>query len=135
MGLFGTSASILVDINLILQYITLVLLIIGWVKKKPYKQHGYLMMVVLVITLVTTIAIMAPSLLVTYETYGVTIVVHAVFGITAMILGTLFAYRFIAAMRKGEPLLCGTKNLMRFAFLLWLIPILGGTVAYISMYV
>ena len=135
MGLFGTTAPVLVDINLILQYVTLLLLVIGYVKRKPLKNHGYIMMSVLLITIGTTLLIMAPRLLDTLEVYGPNIIGHAGLGIAALLLGTLFSFRFINATRSGEPLLCGTKNLMRLALILWLLPIIFGTGLYVTLYI
>ena len=135
MGLFGTSASILVDINLILQYVTLILLIVGYVKKKPFKTHGYIMMTVLLITLGTTLLIMGPRLLDTFSTYGPNIIAHAGLGIASMLLGTLFVSRFIIATRNQQPLACGSRRLMLLALFLWILPILFGTMFYITTYV
>jgi uncharacterized membrane protein YozB (DUF420 family) len=134
MVLFGSSAPLLSDINLILQYVTLVLLIVGYVKRKPFKTHGYIMLTVLLITIGTTIAVMAPALFVAAGIYGYPAIAHAALGITAMLLGTLFAFRFITALRNGKPLMCGTKNMMRLALILWIIPILSGTMIYITLY-
>ena len=94
MGLFGTSADVLVDINLILQYVTLILLVFGYVKRRPLKNHGYIMMTVLLITVGTTLAVMAPRLLFVLGAYGPTIVVHAAIGIICILLGALFSTRF-----------------------------------------
>lgn len=135
MGLFGTAAPILIDINLVLQYITLILLVVGYIKKKPFKTHGYIMLSMLLITVGTTLLVMAPRLLMTYTSYGPTVIVHASFGIVCILLGTLFSYRFITAVRNEKPLLCGTKNMMRLAFILWLVPILAGTMMYVALYV
>jgi hypothetical protein len=134
MILFGSSAGILVDVNLMLQYVTLVLLIIGYVKRKPFKTHGYIMLSVLIITVVTTLVIMAPRLLITFDSYGFPIVVHAILGTSTIILGALFASRFIIAIRNNRPLTCGTKNMMRLALILWIIPIIAGTMMYITLY-
>lgn len=135
MVLLGSSAPILVDINLILQYITLILLIVGYVKRKPFKTHGYLMLLVLVITVSTTLTIMAPRLLATFSVYGYLIIGHASIGIISMLLGILFSARFILALRNNKPLTCGTKNMMRLALILWIIPIFAGTMLYFTLYI
>jgi len=132
MILFGSSAPLLVDVNLILQYLTLILLIVGYVKRKPFKTHGYLMLVVLLITLGTTLLIMVPRLVLAYGVFGYLIVAHAIVGIIAILLGSLFASRFILAIRNNKPLTCGTKNMMRLALLLWIIPIIAGTWMYMG---
>lgn len=134
MVLFGSSAPLLVDINLILQYASLVLLIVGYVKRKPYKTHGNLMIVVLLLTVGTTVLIMAPRLLGVLSIYGDMVLVHAGIGVMAMILGTLFALNFAKALQTKQPLTCGTKNMMRLALILWTIPILFGTFMYTTLY-
>ena len=134
MGFFGTTAPIIVDINLILQYVTLALLVIGYIKRKPFKTHAYIMLSVLFITAGTTIFIMAPRILIAFASYGYPILAHAVLGILTILLGTLFASRFIVAIRNQKPLTCGTKNMMRLALVLWIIPIFAGTIMYVTLY-
>ncbi|MFW9849156.1 MAG: hypothetical protein ACFFF4_08445 [Candidatus Thorarchaeota archaeon] len=134
MGLFGTTAPILVDINLILQYVTLILLVSGYAKRNHRKIHGYIMMSVFLITLGTTLVIMAPRLLGTIEISGPIIIGHALIGICAMLFGTLFSFRFVTSTRAGKPLQCGTKNLMRLTFILWLFPVIFGTGTYLALY-
>jgi hypothetical protein len=134
MILFGSSAPLLVDINILLQYITLSLLIVGYIKRKPFKTHGQIMLLVLLITIGTTIFIMAPRLATSYSTHGSIILAHTSIGLLSMILGGVFAIRFIVAIRKNTPLQCGTKNWMRLALILWLIPILAGTGLYVTTY-
>jgi hypothetical protein len=135
MGLFGTIAPIFIDVNLILQYVTLVILIIGYFKTKPRKIHGYLMVLVLFITAITTILVMAPRLLIAIAAGGDPFaVLHASIGSLAIILGAVFASRFIIATTNKKPLVCGTKRMMRIAFILWILPIISGTTIYILLY-
>ena len=134
MVLFGSSAPLLVDINLILQYVTLVLLIVGYVKRKPFKTHGFIMLAVLSITVGTTLLLMAPRIFIALASYGVPIVAHAILGTVTILLGAVFASRFILAVRNESPLLCGTKNWMRLALIMWIFPIFAGTMMYFTLY-
>ncbi|MGY5879722.1 MAG: hypothetical protein RTV31_05700 [Candidatus Thorarchaeota archaeon] len=134
MVLFGSSAPIFVDVNLILQYVTLVLLVVGYVKRKPFKTHGYIMLSVLLITVGTTLLVMAPRLFVTLSSYGYPIFAHAILGTITILLGALFSSRFILALRNNTPLKCGTKNWMRLTLILWIIPVLAGTMMYVTLY-
>ena len=134
MGLFGTAAPVLYDVNLILQYVTLVILIIGYFKTKPRKTHGYLMVLVLFITAITTILIMAPRLLPAIAGGDLFAVLHASIGSLAIILGAVFASRFIIATTNKQPLVCGTKRMMRIAFILWILPVFSGSAIYILLY-
>lgn len=134
MVLFGSTAPILVDINLILQYVTLILLVTGYVKRKPFKTHGFLMITVLLITVTSALLLMGPRIWITFGTYGTPIIFHAVLGTVTILLGAVFAIRFIFAMRNQQPLACGTKNWMRLAFILWIFPIFAGTIMYVTLY-
>ncbi|MFW9786492.1 MAG: hypothetical protein ACFFE2_01610 [Candidatus Thorarchaeota archaeon] len=134
MGFLGTTAPLLVDVNLILQYLTLILLIVGYVKRKPLKTHGYIMLLVLLIGILTTFAVMAPSLLPTAAIFGVAVFGHAAAGTIAMLLGVLFTYRFVIALRNEQPLSCGKKRNMRIALILWIVLVLFGTMIYLSLY-
>jgi uncharacterized membrane protein YozB (DUF420 family) len=134
MGFLGTTAPILIDINLILQYVTLVLLIFGYLKRNMRKTHGYIMLSVLLITVTTTIVAMAPRLLLTVTNFGMAIFGHVAVGIIAMLLGVLFVYRFVTALRNDQPLVCGTRRNMRIALILWLVPLLLGTMMYLTLY-
>jgi len=135
MGIFGNSASIFVDLNLIAQMATLVLLVVGYTKKRSLKLHGRIMSTVTLITLVTILLVMGPSLVLEFRTYESTILIHAGAGSVATLLGLIFSVRFNRALRSGKPLYCGKKNMMRLAFILWLFPILGGTYLYLTRYI
>lgn len=135
MGIFGNSASIFVDLNLIAQMASLVLLIVGYTQKRSLKRHGRIMSTVTLITLIFLLLIMAPSLVLGFNTYGPTILLHAGVGSVATLLGLLFSVRFNKAVRAGKPLACGKKNMMRLTFILWLFPILGGINLYITRYI
>jgi uncharacterized membrane protein YozB (DUF420 family) len=134
MILFGSSAILLSDINLVLQYVTLVLLIAGYVKRKRRKIHGYIMLFVFLITVGTTIGIMAPAIVIAPSFYPVQTNVHVIVGTVAIIFGALFVYRFVTAIRNQKPLTCGTKNVMRIAVVLWIAQVLEGTIMYIMLY-
>lgn len=135
MGIFGNPASIIIDLNLVVQYVTLILLLFGYIKRRSLKVHGRIMSTVTLITLVTILLIMAPSFVRGFGTFEPTIVFHAGLGLLATLLGVTFSFRFNKALRTSQPLSCGTKNMMRLAFVLWILPILGGTYLYITRYV
>jgi uncharacterized membrane protein YozB (DUF420 family) len=134
MILFSSSAPLLSDINLVFQYITLVLLIAGYVERKPRKKHGYIMLSAFLITVATTIAIMAPAFLIAPSVYGLLTYIHIIIGTLAILFGALFVFRFITQMREKKPLVCGTKNIMRLAIIFWIAQILDGTLMYIMLY-
>jgi hypothetical protein len=135
MGIFGTSADIIIDVNLLVQYIVLVVLLVGVFYRKRSKKHGRLMFLATVVNVITVLVIMGPALIAKPTTYPPTIYAHTIFGMIAIVLGLLFSYRFWSALSEGKPFLCGSKNMMRIAILIWLLPIIGGTFFYIQQYV
>ena len=134
MGFLGNSAPLIVDVNLVLQYVVLLLIIIGYIKKKPYKTHGQLMALATIINLITILTIMAPILIQYSSLLPPTIYLHAVVGGLASILSLIFVFRFFIATRAGQPLACGKRWQMFLVLIFWFIPILGGTFFYISTY-
>ena len=135
MGLFGNPASIIVDVNLIIQWVIFVLLLIGYMKRGERKTHGYLMVVALVLNLVTTLVVMAPSLVLNFGTLPITVLPHAAVGIIALLLGFLFSFKWLMALRSSKPVICGTRGMMRLAFVLWIVPVFFGTFLYLTIYV
>jgi uncharacterized membrane protein YozB (DUF420 family) len=135
MGLFGTPADIIIDINLIIQYIVLLLLVVGYLRRRPLKNHGKIMASATLLNLATVFVIMAPALILNFASYPITILTHAMIGIAALLFGLLFTIRFLMTTRKGEPLACGSKNVMRLAILIWLASIIGGTFFYLEHYI
>ena len=135
MGLFGNSASIFVDVNFIIQWVIFVFLLVGYLKRRELKKHGYLMVVTTIINLVTTLLIMAPSLVLNASTLPITVWGHATVGTIAILLGLLFSFKFMTELRNNQPLACGTRRNMRIAFILWIVPVFFGTFLYLTIYV
>ncbi|MFX1607279.1 MAG: hypothetical protein ACFFDD_15440 [Promethearchaeota archaeon] len=135
MGLFGNPASIIVDVNLIIQWVIFVFLLVGYLKRGELKTHGYLMVVTTIIGLITTLLVMAPSLVLNTSTLPITVYAHAIVGTIAILLGLLFSYRFLVALRNSQPLGCGNRRNMRIAFVLWIVPVFFGTYLYMIFYV
>jgi hypothetical protein len=135
LGLFGNSAPILIDINLILQYVVLILLVVGYIKKKPFKTHGTFMALATILNLSTILLIMAPALIQYAAFYDATIYFHAIVGILVQVISLVFVLRFFMATRAGNPLMCGKRLHMYIAISLWFITVLGGTFFYLNAYV
>ena len=135
MGIFGNPASIIIDVNLIIQWIIFVILLVGYLKRGERKTHGYLMVVALIVNLITTLLIMAPSLVLNIDTLPITALPHAAVGTLAILLGLLFSFKFLTALRNSQPLACGTRRNMRIAFILWIVPVFFGTFLYMTIYV
>ena len=135
MGIFGNPASIIVDVNLIIQWVILVILLVGYLKRGERKTHVYLMVVALIVNLITTLLIMAPSLVMNSSTLPITVYGHASVGVLAILLGLLFSFKFLTALRNSQPLACGTRRNMRIAFILWIVSVFFGTFLYMMIYV
>ena len=135
MGIFGNPASIIIDVNLIIQWVIFVILLVGYLKRGERKTHGYLMVVALIVNLITTLLIMAPSLVLNIDTLPITALPHAAGGTLAILLGLLFSFKFLTALRNSQPLACGTRRNMRIAFILWIVPVFFGTFLYMMIYI
>ena len=135
MFLFGTSANIVFDINLIVQYVVLIILLTGLYKRGLRSEHGRLMVGATALNLITVFLIMAPSLFLNLSSYNSTIFLHAALGITILLVSFVFIGRFGRAISTKSPLVCGSKNIMRLAIILWLLPLVGGTFIYLQLYV
>lgn len=133
--MFGNSASIIVDVNLIIQWVIFVFLLVGYLKRRERKTHGYLMVVTTIINLVTTLLIMAPSLVLNASTLPIAVYGHAIVGTIAILLGLLFSFKFMTELRNNQPLACGTRRNMRIAFILWIVPVFFGTFLYLTIYI
>jgi len=142
MGLFSPEAALIYDINLITQAILVIMLVIGWIKKKPYRTHGIIMGIATIINLITVLTIMAPSLILNIDalipyTGGIgqsITIVHSIVGSVVVGLGLLFAGRFMLKLRNNDPLLCGSRRLMYAALILWLYSFGGGIAFYVFYY-
>ncbi|MHA2021260.1 MAG: hypothetical protein ACW96N_06065 [Candidatus Thorarchaeota archaeon] len=135
MGLFGTPASVIIDVNLIVQWVVFVILLLGYVKRRPLETHGRLMIIATIINLATVLLIMGPSLILNWGLLPVTVLPHSAVGTLAILLGLLFSFRFLAATRAQGPLECGNRRMMLIAFILWIVPVFFGTFLYVSIYI
>ncbi|TFF91347.1 hypothetical protein EU545_04400 [Candidatus Thorarchaeota archaeon] len=117
-----------------MQFSIFMLLIVSYIKVRPYKTHGKITTVVTILTLITTLVWMGPSLILNTATLPPTIYLHAIVDSMAFLLGFLFSSRMYKAMKERQPLVCGTKNQMRLLLVLHLVPLLGGIFFYVSTY-
>jgi len=101
-GLLGTRASLQADANLIFQVVIFLLLILGFVlaRKRNLTYHERIMKIVAVLNLASIFLVMVPSIIVSlvpllsyYPVIGSTVLVHALFGGLAAILGTTWGFR------------------------------------------
>src|SRR3972149_11077974 len=137
-GLFGTRASVLSDLNLLLQIALLVILLAGFRsgKKKTgssLKFHGRLMTVLVALNAVSLLLVMGPSLFLNWGAavneasaigFPLTLVHHSI-GLVAQVLGVVLVFRTFGSVRTW----------MRITFMLWLIALVTGIGFYIRYFV
>jgi uncharacterized membrane protein YozB (DUF420 family) len=133
-GLFGTSASVFSDLNLVLQLVLLVLLLAGFIlgRRKTgssLKMHGRLMKVLVVLNALSILLFMGPSLLTNLGpavdevfTFGFPLTLfHHSIGLIAEVLGAVLVLRKFGNVRLW----------MRTTFLLWSAALLSGIGFYV----
>lgn len=142
-GIFGTSAVLITDLNLIVQIIAFVLLLVSLVYKAKgkFKIHGSLMGVAVILHFVTFIVAMGPSFVKNFDFFmnetsqlGVqTLWVHALTGVLSLVLGFFLVFAWIINASKIE--LCfRRKRIMDATFSLWALSLLFGIVSYMIFY-
>lgn len=142
LGILGTTASTIYEVNLILQLVLIVFLAIGYYQKRPSKRHGTIMALATLLNLGAVFLIMLPSFIINFDAIvanpfspGVSItIIHSVVGSVTLALGALFSLRFLIAIRNSKPLKCGTRRLMISTLLLWIIALVGGLSFFLYYY-
>jgi uncharacterized membrane protein YozB (DUF420 family) len=142
-GLLGTTASLSIDLNLILQIVMLIIIGVGFFYKraKNYRMHGSFMGVAVILHILSFTTVMGPrfrqnfNLLTTATSeLGVqTIWIHIIPGTTALILGILLVGAW--AIRPSNIAGCfRRKRIMDITITLWLISLIFGIVTYLLFY-
>jgi len=137
-GVFGTRASILSDLNLMLHIVLLGILLVGFRlgKKKTggsLKMHGRLMTVLVALNGLSILLVMGPSLFLNFGVavdevfvvgFPLTLFHHSI-GLIAEILGLVLVFRKFGKVRTW----------MRITFTLWFVALLFGIGFYVMYYV
>ena len=143
-GIFGTGASIQVDVNLILQIVMFLIIVIGLVykRKNKFKMHGGLMGIAIILHVISFLAVMGPIFFmyfrefVKYISYPEiqTTWIHAIPGAVAMILGIILVGSW--ALNPSNITACSRrKRLMDITILFWFVSLIFGIATYILLYV
>jgi hypothetical protein len=131
----------LATLSLIVQAVILVLLITGYILKKKLKlrQHGLLMAAAVIIHLILVLAVMIPSFsAIFFSATGLSIMLkiiillHAVFGTSALALGIWIVYSWRLRLSLKNCFL--KKRFMKLIFALWVAALLMGFIIYSSFY-
>jgi uncharacterized membrane protein YozB (DUF420 family) len=132
---------LIATVSLLVQVIVLVLLITGYVlkRKTKFRQHGLLMFSAVAFHAILVFAVMVPSFsVITFTPTGLSlmiilsVVIHAVFGITALALGIWIVASW--RLRKSIQYCAPKKLFMRTTFIAWIIAITIGIILYFSLY-
>lgn len=139
MVFFETAATVVFDINFIVQIIIIALVIFGVTQKPDRRRHGSIMAIALIINLVSFAIVMLPQLFFKWDVlvhynFAAIILIHAIIGAVAISSGLIFSIRFLIFLRRKDPLNCGTKMEMRLVNLSWLVSFILGVVFYFIFY-
>ena len=128
-------------VTLAIQLVIFALLIVGFALKrqKRYRQHGFLMVAAVVLHLISVLAVMVPSLdAIAFtptglpETVLALSVIHAFFGLTALVLGIWISASW--RLRQSIQYCAPKKRFMLATFTVWTIAILIGAALYFILY-
>jgi len=143
-GILGTGATLVADVNLILQVVMLVVLIVGafQAKRQSRELHCNLMTVLVVANAAAIVAIMNPSFIRSVpfalrypSAQGPTVLwPHVVIGVAAEAMGVYV----VVAMKWGNSSV-GTrlrrlKWVMRITAVLWMVALVAGILVYLVRY-
>jgi uncharacterized membrane protein YozB (DUF420 family) len=142
-GIFGTGATLQVDVNLILQIAAFLIIVFRLVykNKNKFKIHGVSMGTAVILHVVSFLTVMGPIFFrhfgdfvdsISYAEIQTTWI-HAIPGAAAMILGILLV--LLWALKPSNIAACSRrKRLMDLTVLLWLISLVFGIVTYMLIY-
>jgi len=142
-GLFGTRAVLQTDIDLILQFVVLAVLLVGFYgRKRHVKRHTGFMAAAALLQLATFLGFMGPIFLdnltffMTQLTMPlvVTFLIHAFTGTVTLVLG--FGLILAWATQANSIASCyRRKRLMRYTAIIWTVSVALGIVGYLIGYV
>lgn len=142
-GIFGTSAVLITDINLLIQIISFLVLLISIVYKVKgkIKFHGYLMGFAVILHFITFIVAMGPSFsdgldffTTATDLIGVQAMwIHALTGGIALILGIFLVLVWIINLSNVAGCV-KRKRIMDITVVLWALSLIFGIVTYLSFY-
>ena len=142
-GIFGTSAVLITDVNLLLQVISFLFILVGlWFKiKGRFKNHGFAMGGAVILHLLSFLLAMGPAFMDGFDFFttdtsfsGVqTMWVHAITGAVALILGIFLVIAWF--LKSSEIKACARrKRLMGITVLLWFVSLIFGVATYVIFY-
>jgi uncharacterized membrane protein YozB (DUF420 family) len=134
--------QLVATISLSIQIVVLILLIGGYSLKrmKKFRQHGITMFTAVVLHTIVILAWMIPSFSNFFSSPSsinladmltVTILVHALMGITAALLGIWLVASW--RLRADMKTCFAKKSVMRITITLWLIALLLGIILYLKI--
>ena len=143
-GLFGTRAVLQTDIDLILQFVVLAVLLVGvYGRKRHVKRHTGFMAAAALLQLATFLEFMGPALLNNFFSFFIkelttplviVFLIHAFTGTVTLVLG--FGLILAWATQANNIASCfRRKRLMLYTAIIWTISVALGIVGYLIGYV
>ena len=142
-GIFGTSAGLITDLNLLIQIISFLVLLISIVYKTKgkIKIHGYLMGLAVLLHFITFLMVMGPrfsdginGFITSINRIGVqTMWIHAITGGVALILGIFLIIAWITNLSNIAGCV-KRKRVMDITVILWGLSLIFGILTYLSFY-
>jgi len=139
MIFFSNALNVMFDINFVIQIALIALLIFGDIQKPNRRRHGTIMVIATIVNLATLAIIMLPALFIKWsliELHNLTamILIHAIVGGIAIVIGLVFSIRFLIFLSRNKDLNCGPKMGMRIVNLTWLVSFVLGLIFYFVFY-
>jgi len=143
LGIFGTSALLITDINLLIQIVSFMVLLVGVIYKikGKFKIHGFLMGLAVLLHFITFVVVMGPSFSEGIEFFTTSTAdvgvqatwIHAITGGIAMILGIILVGLWIVNSSNVAGCV-KRKRIMDITVLMWALSLIFGIVTYLSFY-
>jgi uncharacterized membrane protein YozB (DUF420 family) len=142
-GIFGTSASLMNDLTLLIQIVSFVLVLgaMAYKVKKKWKIHGFIMGAALVLHFINFLMAMLPSFMLHFSLYATgtsylfvqTLWIHAISGGLVLVLGFFIMIPWIPKPSSLKHCF-RRKRLMDATVLLWAVSLAFGIATYIALY-
>jgi uncharacterized membrane protein YozB (DUF420 family) len=141
-GLFGTNVLLSIDLNLILQIVTIIIIGVAFYYKtaKNYRMHGTIMAVAVILHIISFIEVMGPRFrenldiftTATFEPSIQTAWIHIIPGAIALVLGIVLVAAW--AFRQELAGCFRRKRIMDVTIVLWLFSLIFGIATYLLTY-
>lgn len=142
-GILGTKASLIYDVNFILQTAIVILILVGYLfmREKKLVRHGTIMTSAVIVHAILIIFVMGPSFIIYFGllvsppfNLGILVTwIHAILGIISTVLGIFIVTKW--NLRKPSALTCiQRKKWMKPTMITWVSALILGLSFYVLYY-